>query len=350
MTDVHRENQQDETESSGVTYDRVDPTTLVVSPHNERQHDTDPGEEFIDDIRRNGVEEAIEVRPTDIEDCTYEIIAGQRRWKAAQAAGLDSVPVAVTSLSDTEAHRASIRENFRKQFSKDASPGDRALAIDALWRDMGNEDGSLPSPTQIGNELDVQKTTISDWIEPLRPEWTNTAIDPRHQGNDDRAGVELDAVGLKALSMIRRIDTSKENRVELARRVARGRETQRTLRELRNDDLDIDDYLAGEVSDSMNRDPSPDPYDDRTATEVDTATNTPTPADTDDDVRSSDDGGSGGPPPDSEFYDELIGVIERYNDQKGTNYMTGSPLVVATALTEIVEQETGEPLITRRRR
>jgi len=125
--------------------------------------------------------------------------------------------------------------------------------------------------------------------------------------------------------MIRRLDTSKENRVELARRVARGRETQRTLRELRDDNLDIDDYLAGEASDSMSRGPSPDPYDNRTATEVDTATNTPTPADTDDDVRSSNDGGSGGPPPDSEFCDELIGVIERYNDQKGTNYVSSHP-------------------------
>ena len=73
MSEAHRENQQDKTKSSEVTYYRVDPTSLVVSPHNERQHDTDPGERFIDDVRRNGVEEAIEVRPTDIDGHTYEI-------------------------------------------------------------------------------------------------------------------------------------------------------------------------------------------------------------------------------------------------------------------------------------
>ena len=114
MPGAHQENQRDKLKSSEVTYDRVDLTSLVVSPHNERQHDTGPDEGFIDDVRRNVVEEAIEVRPTDIEGHAYEIIAGQRRWEAAQAARLDSVPVAVTSLSDTEARRASIRENFRK--------------------------------------------------------------------------------------------------------------------------------------------------------------------------------------------------------------------------------------------
>ena len=75
----------------------------------------DAGElkELADSIREKGVLQPILVRPTETKD-SYEIVAGERRWRAAQLAKLHEVPVLVRSFSDGESLEIAIIENVQR--------------------------------------------------------------------------------------------------------------------------------------------------------------------------------------------------------------------------------------------
>lgn len=83
---------------------------------NPLQPRTDIGDEQIaelaDSIRKVGVLQPIIVRP---EGATYQIIAGERRWRAAQAAGLQRVPVRVMATTETEALALALIENLQRE-------------------------------------------------------------------------------------------------------------------------------------------------------------------------------------------------------------------------------------------
>ena len=66
-------------------------------------------------VREKGVVQPILVRPVEGEADSYEIVAGERRWRAAQKAGLHDVPVVVRDLSDKEALELAIVENVQRQ-------------------------------------------------------------------------------------------------------------------------------------------------------------------------------------------------------------------------------------------
>ncbi len=69
-------------------------------------------EELANSIREKGIIQPIVVRPQDGD--RYEIVAGERRWRAAQRAGLHEIPVIVVDLSDREALEIAIIENVQR--------------------------------------------------------------------------------------------------------------------------------------------------------------------------------------------------------------------------------------------
>ena len=71
--------------------------------------------DLTDSIRKQGVLQPILVRPTPGAPDQYQIIAGERRWRAAQAAGLHEIPVLVRPLSDRDAMAAALVENLQRQ-------------------------------------------------------------------------------------------------------------------------------------------------------------------------------------------------------------------------------------------
>lgn len=68
-----------------------------------REFNSDSLQELADSIASQGMIQPIVVR--EIADHKYEIIAGERRWRAAQLAGLDTVPAIVREISDQNNHR-----------------------------------------------------------------------------------------------------------------------------------------------------------------------------------------------------------------------------------------------------
>jgi ParB family chromosome partitioning protein len=86
-------------------------------------------EELAQSIRRKGLLQPILLRPAPGAPSDYQIVAGERRWRAAQRAGLSTVPALVRELDDVETLEAALIENLQRA---DLNPLDEALAFSGL--------------------------------------------------------------------------------------------------------------------------------------------------------------------------------------------------------------------------
>jgi len=93
-----------------------------------RDFDSDQLDELTSSIREKGVMQPLLVRPTSDPD-QFEIIAGERRWRAAQRAGLHDVPVVVREVDDKEALELAIIENVQRV---DLNPLEEAQGYEQL--------------------------------------------------------------------------------------------------------------------------------------------------------------------------------------------------------------------------
>jgi ParB family chromosome partitioning protein len=95
-------------------------------------------EELAESIRKNGIMQPIIVRPLDKNN--YEIIAGERRWRAAQIAGLKEVPVVIRDISDQVALELALVENIQRQ---DLTPLEEAHGYQRLMDEFGYKQEEL---------------------------------------------------------------------------------------------------------------------------------------------------------------------------------------------------------------
>ena len=88
---------------------------LTRNPYQPRQHFSEEKlNELANSIKKNGIIQPIAVRPNKSEKGKYEIVAGERRWLAAQRAGLHNIPVTILELSDVESLEVAIVENIQR--------------------------------------------------------------------------------------------------------------------------------------------------------------------------------------------------------------------------------------------
>ena len=88
-------------------------------------------EELARSIRSSGVVQPVLVRPLDGE--RYELVAGERRWRAAQIAGLEKIPALIRQIPDRDASCIALIENLQRE---DLNPIDAARALAGLHRDF----------------------------------------------------------------------------------------------------------------------------------------------------------------------------------------------------------------------
>ncbi len=89
-------------------------TSITANPRQARQiFDEEALQALADSIRRYGVVQPIVVRP--LADKTYELIAGERRWRASQRAGLKEIPALIRTCEDTKATEISLIENIQRE-------------------------------------------------------------------------------------------------------------------------------------------------------------------------------------------------------------------------------------------
>jgi ParB family transcriptional regulator, chromosome partitioning protein len=97
-------------------------------------------EDLVHSVREKGILQPLVVRRHPDEPEFYEIIAGERRWRAAQAAGLHEVPAIVRDLSDREALEVALIENLQRQ---DLSPLEEAEGYRRLMDDFAHTQEEL---------------------------------------------------------------------------------------------------------------------------------------------------------------------------------------------------------------
>ena len=109
------------------------PVDLIQRGKYQPRRDIDPEslQELADSIRAQGIMQPIVVRP--IGDRKYEIIAGERRWRAAQLAGLDQVPAVIRDVSDEAAIAMALIENIQRE---DLNPIEEAIALQRLQQEF----------------------------------------------------------------------------------------------------------------------------------------------------------------------------------------------------------------------
>ena len=106
--------------------------TICPNPNQPRRNfDEDALQELADSIREHGVLEPLIVRPVG---GSYEIVVGERRWRACQMAGVTTVPVLIRDLSDRDAMELALVENLQRE---DLNPIEEAEAYRRLLDEFG---------------------------------------------------------------------------------------------------------------------------------------------------------------------------------------------------------------------
>jgi ParB family chromosome partitioning protein len=138
------------------TVRRIALDLLEANPFQPRT-DMDPAglEELAQSIRLRGILQPLLVRPHPENAGRYQIVAGERRWRAAGAAELHEVPALVQSLSDTETAAIALVENLQRQ---DLNPLDEAEGYHRLLTQCGFTQDALgqavgKSRSHIANTL-----------------------------------------------------------------------------------------------------------------------------------------------------------------------------------------------------
>ncbi len=129
---------------------------LSRNPYQPRQNFKDEKlEELANSIKKNGIIQPIAVRPSKSSSGKYEIVAGERRWLAAQRAGLHEIPVTVLDLSDVESLEVAIVENIQRD---DLNPIEEARGYKRLNEEFKYDHESISklmskSRSHISNTL-----------------------------------------------------------------------------------------------------------------------------------------------------------------------------------------------------
>ncbi len=114
-------------------------------------------EELARSIRAHGIIQPIVVRPAGEDG--YEIVAGERRWRASQRAGLLKVPVVVRDIPDERLLAAALIENIQRQ---DLNPIEEAQAYRRLGDDLGF------TQEQIAEAVGKDRSSIANYVRLLR--------------------------------------------------------------------------------------------------------------------------------------------------------------------------------------
>lgn len=145
------------TDGGGVAIVGLD--QIVPSPLQPRRHfDAERLQELAQAIRSQGIIEPLVVRPAPWADgaaVRYELVAGERRWRAARAAGLSAVPVVVRELDDHAALEMSLVENLLRE---DLNPVDEANGFERLCRSFGLNHDEIA--TRIGKSRPYVSNTM----------------------------------------------------------------------------------------------------------------------------------------------------------------------------------------------
>src|SRR5579859_110319 len=113
-------------------------------------------EELAQSIRANGIIQPLVVRRAADR---YQLVAGERRWRAAKLAGMQQVPVVIRDIPDDHLLEVTLIENIQRE---DLNPIETAVAFERMMREL------ILSPEQVGQRTGKDRTTIVNLIRLLQ--------------------------------------------------------------------------------------------------------------------------------------------------------------------------------------
>ena len=142
----------------GIRLTHIDPHEIVPNPRQPRTHfDEADLAELTHSVREFGVLQPVVVRVN--EDGAFELIMGERRTRAARAAGVDTIPAIVRETSDDELLRDALLENLHRS---ELNPLEEASAYQQLLEDFGI------TQEQLADRIGRSRPQISNTIRLLR--------------------------------------------------------------------------------------------------------------------------------------------------------------------------------------
>ncbi|MET0047520.1 MAG: ParB/RepB/Spo0J family partition protein [Sedimenticola sp.] len=148
---------EQETPVSGTSGENLTslPVDLIQRGRYQPRRDFNPEslQELADSIAAQGVVQPIVVRP--VEGGRYEIIAGERRWRASQQAGLDEIPVVIRDVPDQTAMAMGLIENIQRD---DLNPLEEATALHRLLNEFEL------THQQIAQAVGKSRTTVTNLL------------------------------------------------------------------------------------------------------------------------------------------------------------------------------------------
>ena len=209
--------QTDEVHTDGSSsINEIDLSLIHPNPNQPRhEFDAEALKELADSIKEIGIIQPITLRKLD--DGTYEIIAGERRWRASQMAGLTSVPAYIRTADDENVMEMALIENIQRQ---DLNAVEIALAYQHLL-----EQYDL-TQDRLSERVGKKRATVTNYLRLLKLPATiqmalqNRELDMGHA----RALLSLDnpTLQLKVFSEIQRDHLSVRKVEELVKRLTEG--------------------------------------------------------------------------------------------------------------------------------
>jgi ParB family chromosome partitioning protein len=136
----------------------IDIDRILPNSHQPRKNfDDDALNELANSIREHGVVQPVVVRP--LEDGFFQLIAGERRWRASQRAGLSRVPAVVREAGEHDALELALIENLQRE---DLNPMEEAQAYERLISDFGM------TQEEVARRVGKNRATIANMLRLLR--------------------------------------------------------------------------------------------------------------------------------------------------------------------------------------
>jgi len=174
----------------------LDIDRIVPNPEQPRQDfDLEGLEGLAASLKAQGVLQPIVVRPRT--DGLFELVAGERRWRAAQIAGLLKVPAVVREVAEERRLELALIENLQRT---DLNPVEEALAYQALIDDLGL------SQEEVAARVGKKRTTVTNSLRILN-------LPPEVQAQVRAGAISLGHA--KALAAL----TNRSSQIELAKRI-----------------------------------------------------------------------------------------------------------------------------------
>ena len=129
-----------------------------IQPRNDqprKDFDMNALQVLADSVREHGVIQPILVRELEFSPGKYEIVAGERRFRAAEMAGIDEIPVAIMTGDDLEVAKVSLIENVQR---KDLNPVEEAMAYRVLMDRFGL------TQDQVATQAGKNRSTVANLL------------------------------------------------------------------------------------------------------------------------------------------------------------------------------------------